>query len=169
MSAAADQVYPGIWVGGKHSDDSGSFLSSKRIKGILVLRSSSDSHAKLGKDVEFKRISIKDNPRENIGRHFDRTNDFIRRNLQRGAVLVRCHAGRSRSVTIAIAFLMRYKGWTVDQALREIRSRRPGANPNRGFMRQLYAYERWLRSAYQQGGGSGVRSERQRPPRREEE
>lgn len=50
--------------------------------------------------------------------------------------------GKSRSVTIAIAYLLRqYPHHTVSSALELIRESRPIAEPNEGFMAQLELYK----------------------------
>lgn len=50
--------------------------------------------------------------------------------------------GKSRSVTITIAFLLRkYLQLSVDSALEMIRQERPLAEPNDGFMAQLQLYK----------------------------
>lgn len=58
-----------------------------------------------------------------------------------GTVLVHCHAGISRSVAIVLAYLMHMRKISVQDALNLIRSRRPIADPNSGFMHQLELYE----------------------------
>ena len=40
-------------------------------------------------------------------------------------VLVQCHAGRSRSVAVVAAYLIRAKGMAVEQALAHVASKRP--------------------------------------------
>jgi dual specificity phosphatase 12 len=51
--------------------------------------------------------------------------------------------GKSRSVTIVIAYLLRqYPEHTVSSALELIRTSRPIAEPNDGFMAQLELYKR---------------------------
>jgi dual specificity phosphatase 12 len=50
--------------------------------------------------------------------------------------------GKSRSVTVTIAFLLRkYPSLTVHSALELIRKSRPMAEPNDGFMDQLQLYK----------------------------
>ena len=51
--------------------------------------------------------------------------------------------GKSRSVTIAVAYLLRtYPQLTVTSALERIRETRPMAEPNDGFMAQLELYKK---------------------------
>ncbi|MBV9280089.1 MAG: dual specificity protein phosphatase family protein [Chloroflexi bacterium] len=48
-------------------------------------------------------------------------------------VLVHCFAGVSRSVTAVIWYLMRYRGYSWEQALELIKANRPGAYPDVRF------------------------------------
>jgi dual specificity phosphatase 12 len=51
--------------------------------------------------------------------------------------------GKSRSVTIAVAYLLRqFPHHTVGSALKQIRESRPIAEPNDGFMAQLELYKK---------------------------
>lgn len=51
--------------------------------------------------------------------------------------------GKSRSVTVAIAYLLRqYPHHTVSSALEQIRESRPIAEPNDGFIAQLELYKK---------------------------
>ncbi|KAL7251881.1 hypothetical protein ACSBR1_013684 [Camellia fascicularis] len=76
-------------------------------------------------------------------------NDFIYKIIDTkrtgGGVLVHCFVGRSRSVTIVVAYLMKKHNMSVSEALDLVRSKRPMASPNSGFMLQLQNYEKSLR------------------------
>ena len=62
-------------------------------------------------------------------------------------------AGISRSTTLLIAYLIRYRGMKSDEALQYVRSRRSIVNPNPGFWNQLKQYEKILIKRH--GGGHG--------------
>lgn len=46
------------------------------------------------------------------------------------------------SVTVVVAYLMKKHGMTLAQALQHVKSRRPVANPNSGFIKQLQDLEK---------------------------
>lgn len=56
-------------------------------------------------------------------------------------VFVHCRNGVSRSGMLMTAYLMRREGWTRDQTLEFLRSRRPGVRPNPAFMQLLADWE----------------------------
>ncbi|XP_074854171.1 protein phosphatase Slingshot homolog 3 isoform X2 [Carettochelys insculpta] len=60
---------------------------------------------------------------------------------QDSRVLVHCKMGVSRSASTVIAYAMKEYGWTLEQAYRHVRERRPIVHPNPSFMRQLEFYQ----------------------------
>jgi protein-tyrosine phosphatase len=61
-------------------------------------------------------------------------------------VFVHCRNGVSRSAMVVLAHLMARHGWTRDEALEEVRVRRPIVRPNPAFMRLLLEWEKKLAS-----------------------
>lgn len=59
----------------------------------------------------------------------------------RRTVFVHCYAGVSRSGMVVTAYLMYKNGWTRDETLQFVRSKRPMVNPNRAFMQLLLEWE----------------------------
>ena len=87
------------------------------------------------------RLVADDDPAESISRFFPQMTRIIADAVAaKQAVLVHCAAGMSRSVTIVTAYLIADHGLTAAEAVAYIKKRRPIAEPNRGFMRQLEAY-----------------------------
>ena len=56
-------------------------------------------------------------------------------------VLVHCNAGVSRSATVVIAFLMKEKNFSFQEAFHHVKKRRPCIRPNEGFVKQLQLLE----------------------------
>src|SRR5262245_1733721 len=59
---------------------------------------------------------------------------------------VHCRVGMSRSGMVVIAHLMSRHGWTRDEALKFVRSKRPVTNPNPAFMKLLSEWEQTLKA-----------------------
>ena len=67
-----------------------------------------------------------DQPWENMSRHFMASIKFIQGAIDKGgAVFIHCYAGVSRSVTLAIAYLIYAKQMTFANALNLVKLRRP--------------------------------------------
>jgi hypothetical protein len=58
------------------------------------------------------------------------------------ATFVHCSSGKSRSAMLVAAYLMYKHGWTREQALQYIRSKRPQTRPNAAFLELLGDWER---------------------------
>jgi len=58
-----------------------------------------------------------------------------------GRVFVHCFEGKSRSISLCLAYLMTRERRTLADSLSFIKSRRPQIRPNAGFFKQLLALE----------------------------
>ncbi|XP_068089399.1 dual specificity phosphatase 28 [Hyperolius riggenbachi] len=91
------------------------------------------------------RIPVFDHPQQNLAEHFDQCADLIESTVHAGGkCLVYCKHGRSRSATIVIAYLMKCKGMTLEEAFQLVKAVRPSIEPNAGFWSQLESYEKSL-------------------------
>eukprot|EP00746_Dinoflagellata_sp_MGD_P010349 gnl/MRDRNA2_/MRDRNA2_121333_c0_seq1.p1 gnl/MRDRNA2_/MRDRNA2_121333_c0~~gnl/MRDRNA2_/MRDRNA2_121333_c0_seq1.p1 ORF type:complete len:340 (+),score=61.47 gnl/MRDRNA2_/MRDRNA2_121333_c0_seq1:75-1094(+) len=90
-------------------------------------------------------LYIQDHETENIRALFSPAYDFIcaARDSQ-GRVLVHCMAGRSRSASLVIAYLMRHHKFPLDEAFFHTKKRRAEICPNWGFWQQLMDEEKSL-------------------------
>jgi len=95
--------------------------------------------------IESTKIPLDDSPYSNLSIHFDRIADKVEEARRRnGKTVIHCVAGVSRSATLCIAYLIKYKKMSLRQAYHYIKSRRPIIRPNAGFFRQLVEYEQRL-------------------------
>lgn len=102
-------------------------------------------------DFKYATVEVHDTPEADLSTHFTACFGFIAEALAAGGgVFIHCFAGRSRSVTVLTAFLMRQQHLTLQAALALVHAVRPFACPNSGFMRQLQAFE--AAEAAQRGG-----------------
>ena len=83
-----------------------------------------------------------DTPDQNLSQYFSVCNDFIHAaRLRDGNVLIHCLAGMSRSVTVAVAYIMSVTPLSWKESLKVVRTGRSVANPNAGFQGQLQDFE----------------------------
>ncbi|KAH9610244.1 hypothetical protein KSS87_012872 [Heliosperma pusillum] len=100
-------------------------------------------------DFTYKVIEVTDREDTDLAHYFDECIDFIDEGKRSGGgVLVHCFVGRSRSVTVVLAYLLKKRGMMLSEALEYVRSKRPQASPNAGFIKQLQNYEQSLREIY---------------------
>ncbi|KAM9844793.1 LOW QUALITY PROTEIN: dual specificity protein phosphatase 18 [Aulostomus maculatus] len=113
-------------------------------KGITLIVNATLSHrCPAYPGVECVRVPVSDLPNARLGDHFDWVAKRIHGN-RGGGTLVHCAAGMSRSPALVMAYLMRYRGVTLQQAHRWVQDSRPFVRLNVGFWDQLLQYERRL-------------------------
>ena len=94
----------------------------------------------------YKSVPILDIPECRIKSHFQACFDFIKEALgtQSGRVLVHCNAGISRSGTVVIAYIMKTRYLSLQEASGLVQTKRPKVRPNDGFSAQLKEFEKDL-------------------------
>lgn len=91
--------------------------------------------------TQLLKLGINDTPTQNIIQYFDTVCSLIMTSLKmKRRVLVHCHAGVSRSASFVIAFFIRFGGFSLRQAIEQVKSSRSFINPNDGFLLQLQKY-----------------------------
>jgi len=92
--------------------------------------------------VEFIKLNVNDAVTADIAQYMDMCADRVHEVRSAGGVaLIHCALGISRSVTICLAYLVKYEGRTLREAYFELKKKRPIIRPNEGFWRQLIAFE----------------------------
>lgn len=93
--------------------------------------------------VKLLHVRITDAESSDISTHFDRAGEFIDQEINDGGrVLVHCAAGISRSTSLVLAYLVRYRNYDLRNAFNLVKSSRKVVRPNNGFFQHLINYER---------------------------
>ncbi len=140
-TAAPTCLLPGLYLSGAVEASS---LHLLRYYGITHVLNATEDLLLPEETQSFvgMRIPLRDVEEEDISPYFAPAATFIDSALETGGgVLVHCHAGRSRSCSLVLAWLMTRRKWTLKQALEFLHDRRPQAAPNAGYLQQLSALE----------------------------
>ena len=94
-------------------------------------------------DVIYHDVLLEDEMYAELSREIlDEATEFI--DFAHSPVLVHCFAGVSRSSSVVIAYLMRFRKTTFQQASDFLTDKHPRAQPNPKFLRDLIKYEKQL-------------------------
>ncbi|XP_050220124.1 dual specificity protein phosphatase 1 [Mercurialis annua] len=138
------KIEEGLFLGSYGAATNRDILRSMNITHILTVANSLAPAYQ--NDFVYKVISVSDKEDTNLKQYFDECINFIDdAKRQGGGVLVHCFIGKSRSVTIVVAYLMKKHSMSLSQALEHVKTKRPQASPNSGFMSQLQDFEKSLR------------------------
>lgn len=90
-------------------------------------------------------VPLLDTPNSDMYPFMELVADLIHEVVTRNeVVLVHCVAGVSRSVTLCLAYLVKWQKMTLCEAYHHMKLRRPQIRPNTGFFKQLIKFEERL-------------------------
>ncbi|XP_044484650.1 dual specificity protein phosphatase 1-like [Mangifera indica] len=137
------EIEPGLFLGSIGAASNKDALKGRNITHILTVANSlSPAHPH---DFVYKIVGVSDKEDTNLSQYFDECIDFVDEAKRGGGgVLVHCFVGKSRSVTIVVAYLMKKHGMSLSEALKHVKSKRHQASPNPGFISQLQEFEKCL-------------------------
>ena len=88
----------------------------------------------------YKTFEISDRVTTEIGKEISNVTKIIEDYISKGEnVLVHCFKGISRAPTMAIAYMMKFRGMEFNEAFDHVRKKNDGIDPNAGFLIQLNA------------------------------
>ncbi len=150
------QILPHLYLGCRKAATSLPSLKEHGITRVLNVTSSVPNQFER-EGFTYKQIKVEDSHDVNMMQYLPEAFRFIEDAKDSGAkVLVHCHAGMSRSVTVIIAYLMKHYEHTLDSAYEFVKERKSDISPNFSFMGQLLEYDRALRHSPSDSGiGSG--------------
>ena len=147
------EILPHLYLGCRKVASCLPGLRENHITRILNVTSSIPNKFEHLEGFTYKQIAVEDAHEVNMLQHLPEAFRFIEETKLTGEkVLVHCHAGMSRSVTVIIAYLMKYYEHTLDSAYEFVKERKSNISPNFSFMGQLLEYECTLRPSPSDSG-----------------
>lgn len=131
------EIVPRLWIGDRAAAELD--LASLRERGICAVLNCTVELPNYHEEcLRYMRVPVNDADNADIATYFDPACNFVEEvlNSEGGAVLIHCHAGRSRSATIMLVCLMRRKRISLKEAIATCMERR-WITPNPGFQRLL--------------------------------
>lgn len=150
---SASEILPYLWIA--KADDAiladtaqllergiGYLINCAKEKGLVIPR----RRKKLASQgLEVVTLNLEDAPEENLTDAIKTFFAVIKRAKSEGKkCLIYCHSGMSRSVSLALAYLLACEHMSLIEAFSHVKKIRMFASPNPGFMAQLMSLERSL-------------------------
>ncbi|RWS20803.1 Dual specificity phosphatase: catalytic domain containing protein-like protein [Leptotrombidium deliense] len=135
VTAQAHEIIPNLFLGGIHA------LNVHEYDYIIDISTYQLDERVIDKDKTLV-IIARDDSQTQLSQYFEDTGLFIHNALKHNkSILVHCFAGISRSVSIVVAYLIKYQQLSFIDALQFVKSKRNCAKPNSSFMLQLAKYD----------------------------
>jgi len=132
-----------IYLGGDSGANDFARLSGLGITHILNVSDCIPNYYESTSNITYMRVPIADCGSIILKDYFPKVFKFITSALEsRGHILVHCFAGKSRSASFVIAYLMHYHKMNYIDAFRHVQTHRAIVEPNLGFELQLCAFEK---------------------------
>lgn len=140
-------ITPRLYVGDMSAASSLTELQAQGITHVIncTAQPNLELERNAGGVLKYIRLDLHDNTSDlvRMPESFEFAADFIDQGLADGGmVLVYCHRGISRSVTIVLAQLMRELQLSAEKAFEMVRSKRSICDPNLGYWCVLKEWER---------------------------
>jgi len=143
QDAEPAEVVPGVYLGSIGAAQRPDYLREVGITHVLCV--GKGLPRKVGEDFVFKALEVLDSAETKLSDYFEECNQFIEAaKAGGGRVYVHCFAGKSRSATIVIAYVLHSTGMEYQKAFDLAREARPQIDPNPGFCLQLVQYYKKL-------------------------
>ena len=133
-----DKIFLGSYSNAKDKEE----LEKNNIK--YILNCASECKNIFEDKIKYLKLEIQDQNDFPIQDYFEKGAQFIHESLNNndGNILVHCMQGKSRSTTILMAYLIKYKKEDTNSAYKIIKAKRRLAMPNLGFMYKLREFEK---------------------------
>lgn len=141
------EILPYLYLGSKRECENLELLRQYQITYVLNVTPNIPNHFE-NDGLKYLQIPIRDRWNQNLAEHFPEAIDFIdEARSSKSGILVHCHGGVSRSVTVTVAYLMQKQGLSLNDAYDFVKQRKANIAPNVNFLDQLQDFESELASS----------------------
>ena len=130
-----------IFLGNISSAKNINLLNDLGIKAVISLDSKQRVSYYDDEILFHKVITAKDEEFYDLSQHFNEIFEFIEEKRRFTNILIHCYAGKSRSVAIIIAYLIKKYHMKFEEAFSFVKNKRKEICPNLGFIQQLKKFE----------------------------
>lgn len=133
-------IIDNIYLGSRAATVDADKLVEQNIRYILV---AGKMIINIYPNVIYYILPIEDSTKQNILSYISDAMTFIKQSQNEDSnILIHCMAGKSRSASFVIAYLIKYYGYTYHKAYKYVKSIRSVCRPNVYFVKQLKEYEK---------------------------
>ena len=144
QSSHITEIINNIFIGSYLNAKNWNELEQNNIK--YILNCATECKNIFEDKIKYLKLDIKDQNDFPIQDFFDKGIQFIQESVNNndGNILIHCMEGKSRSTTLLMAYLIKYKNENTNSAYKIVKSKRQLTMPNLGFMFKLREYEKSL-------------------------
>jgi len=107
---------------------------------ILCLEPSS-KYPDEGSKLKFLMNPLEDDGSSSLEEEFEKIESFLDDGVKHGKILIHCTSGVNRAPTVAVMYLMKYRGKSLEEAKAVVYSARDGSNINPRYAAQLEDFD----------------------------
>uniref|UniRef100_A0A0G4HY67 protein-tyrosine-phosphatase n=1 Tax=Chromera velia CCMP2878 TaxID=1169474 RepID=A0A0G4HY67_9ALVE len=140
---AISEILPGLFLTNFRGAEDLKRLQALKINHVLCVNgpASDNPHPTELNYMNIVNVEDEESQAAALRAHFENAGKFIHANMGKG-VVVHCAGGISRSSSIVLFYLMKYRNMNLREAFAHTMARRRVIWPNTGFMQQLIEFEK---------------------------
>lgn len=134
LGLPANHIIDNLYIGSAFNAADYNWLKANQIDIIVNVTPSISNYYE--KKVEYHNYQIKDLNDADLGPFYEKFYNLVEKNPKR-RILIHCFAGRSRSASLVLYYMMRKYKYTMDEALEYMKKKRSIINLNCKFLHEI--------------------------------